>query len=304
LSSSASTICVGGNVTINATGVNTYTWNTGAITSNINVAPIINTTYSVNGTDLNGCQTSSVISVGVNPNPIVLLSATTPSICVGGLSTLSGSGALTYSWSTGETSTSISVSPSVSATYSLTGYNSFGCSSDTFITVISYLNPTINIGPDLAIELGGNYQFNPIQTGAISYTWTSSDYLNSTNILNPITTPLSDITYILNVTSVNGCVASDTIFVKLLNDLIITNYMSPNGDGDNDTWNINYPLMVKDYSVDIINSHNQTIYHKDNNYKNEFDGTFDEKYLPDGVYYYFIRSGNKLMYKGSITLTR
>ena len=202
------------------------------------------------------------------------------------------------------TSTSISVSPSVSTTYSLTGYNSFGCSSDTFITIISYLNPTINIGPDLAIELGGDYQFNPIQTGAVTYTWTSGDYLNSTNIINPITTPLSDITYILNVTSVNGCVASDTIFIKLLNDLIITNYMSPNGDGDNDTWNINYPLMVKDYSVDIINSHNQTIYHKDNNYKNEFDGIFNEKYLPDGVYYYFIRSGNKVMYKGSITLTR
>jgi gliding motility-associated-like protein len=300
---SNSTICIGGNVIINATGVNSYTWNTGVINSSINVTPIVNTTYSVIGTDINGCETSTVISIGVNPNPVVLLSASSSSICFAGLSKLSASGALSYSWSTGETSSSISVSPTVNTTYSLTGFNSFGCSSETLITIFSYSNPIINIGPDVTIELGGNYQFNPIQSGAVNYTWIG-DYLNSNSIINPITTPLNDITYILNVTSVNGCSASDTIFVKVLNDLIITNYMSPNGDGDNDTWNINHPLIIKEYSVDIINSQSQTIYHKDNNYKNDFDGTFNEKYLPDGIYYYFIRNGKTVMYKGSITLER
>ena len=110
--------------------------------------------------------------------------------------------------------------------------------------------------------------------------------------------------YILTATSINGCTVSDTVFVKVLANLIIANYMSPNGDGVNDTWKLNVPLLIKNYSVDIIDSYNQKVYHKDDNYNNEFDGTFNGQNLPDGVYYYFIKDNSTLIYKGSITLTR
>ena len=128
--------------------------------------------------------------------------------------------------------------------------------------------------------------------------------MNSTTIINPTTTPLNTITYTLTVTSINGCTGSDTITVKVLFDLKIANYMSPNGDGVNDTWKISNPYLIKDYSIDIIDSYGKSVYTKENNYNNEFDGTMNKQNLPDGVYYYFIRDKSEVIFKGSITITR
>jgi hypothetical protein len=80
--------------------------------------------------------------------------------------------------------------------------------------------------------------------------------------------------------------------------------MSPNGDGVNDTWQLNVPDLIKDYSVDIIDSYGQKVYSKSDHYNNDFDGKLGGKDLPDGVYYYFIKDGNTVKYKGSITLTK
>jgi hypothetical protein len=174
-------ICFGESFTLTPSGASTYTYSSGTSV----ISPTTTTNYTVTGTSALGCvDTVGVVStVTVNPNPIISLSASSLSICVGGISTLTTSGALSYIWSTGETSGSISVSPIINTTYSVTGFNSFGCSSDTSITIQSFSNPIINIGADIDIELGGNYQFNPIQFGAVSYSWVGSDYLNSTSMI-------------------------------------------------------------------------------------------------------------------------
>jgi gliding motility-associated-like protein len=305
LSSSNASVCVGFNSVLTASGVNTYTWSTGLNTPSISVSPTVSTTYSVNGTDINGCvATNTTISVGINPSPTVTAVASSTGICLGALADLTASGASSYVWSTGSLISTISVSPLVNTTYTVTGTNSFGCSSDAIITITAYATPTLTIGPDIEVALGSSYEFNPTQSGSSTYSWTPSDYLNSTTIINATTTPLNDIMYILTATSINGCTVSDTVFVKVLANLIIANYMSPNGDGVNDTWKLNVPLLIKNYSVDIIDSYNQKVYHKDDNYNNEFDGTLNGQNLPDGVYYYFIKDNSTLIYKGSITLTR
>lgn len=59
-------LCVGQTATISASGANTYTWNTGMNGISITVSPTTSTTYSVNGTDLNGCKNSSTITQSVN----------------------------------------------------------------------------------------------------------------------------------------------------------------------------------------------------------------------------------------------
>jgi gliding motility-associated-like protein len=305
LSSSNASVCVGFNSVLTASGVNTYTWSTGVNTPSISVSPTVSTTYSVNGTDINGCvATNTTISVGINPNPTVTAVASNTGVCLGALADLTASGASSYVWSTGSLTSTTTVSPLVNTTYTVTGTNSFGCSSDAVITITAYATPTLTIGPDIEVAIGSSYEFNPTQSGASTYSWTPSDYLNSTTIINATTTPLNDIMYILTATSINGCTVSDTVFVKVLANLIIANYMSPNGDGVNDTWKLNVPLLIKNYSVDIIDSYNQKVYHKDDNYNNEFDGTFNGQNLPDGVYYYFIKDNSTLIYKGSITLTR
>ncbi len=65
--SGTSTICLGNTTTLTASGANTYTWNTSASTPVIAVSPTTNTTYSVTGTDVNGCSDVNSLSIVVSP---------------------------------------------------------------------------------------------------------------------------------------------------------------------------------------------------------------------------------------------
>lgn len=64
--SSNSLLCVGQSATLTATGANTFTWSTTENGSNIIVSPTVTTTYSVIGTDANGCSNSSTITQSVS----------------------------------------------------------------------------------------------------------------------------------------------------------------------------------------------------------------------------------------------
>ncbi len=304
IGSPSTSVCAGSSATLVASGVNTYTWSTGSNNASLIITPAITTTYSVNGTDLNGCAASGSITIGINATPTVSAVASSTGICAGFSATLSAAGASTYVWSNGSTGPSITVNPSGTATYSVAGTNAAGCVSGATVEVTVYASPVVSIGADAELASATGYQLNPSQSGAVSYTWSPATYLSNTSILNPVTTPESDITYILTVSSANGCTASDTVMIRVLSELIIANYMSPNGDGQNDTWKVSVPGLIKDYSVTIIDSYGKTVFSTGSNYNNEFDGKLGGKDLPDGAYYYFIKDGNAIKYKGSITLTK
>ncbi len=306
LTSSTPSVCSGFSAILIASGLTTYTWSTGGTGSVLSVNPTLPTTYSVNATNTFGCVTSGNISIGILPPSLITINSSALASCSGAPVTLNASGALTYTWNTGAQTTSISVAPAVATTYTVTGNNGSGCVTSKTFTVPIGVNPTINAGADAEVKIGDSYQLNPTQTGATSYTWSPADFLSSTIIINPTSTPLNDVTYVLTASSANGCFASDTIKIKVnvIVDLVIANYMSPNADGNNDTWNVNAPALIKNYSVEIIDSYGQTVYSKADNYNNEFDGKKSGQYLPDGVYYYFIKEGSVVNYKGSITLTK
>jgi gliding motility-associated-like protein len=87
-------------------------------------------------------------------------------------------------------------------------------------------------------------------------------------------------------------------------DLLISNYVSPNNDGQNDTWKINNPELVKDFSLLITDQWGNVVYQKAGNYLNEWDGTQNGNNLSDGVYYYTFSSGGAVKFRGSITLIK
>ncbi len=64
--SNLSLICIGQTASLTASGANTYTWNTASNNSIIAVSPTITTTYTINGTDANGCINASVITQSVS----------------------------------------------------------------------------------------------------------------------------------------------------------------------------------------------------------------------------------------------
>jgi hypothetical protein len=116
-------VCYGGSTNLSPTGANTYTYLSGGPV----VSPTVGTTYSVIGTGTNGCISTPPATVYISVFPTLNLTASTNSmICTGQSVTLSVTGANSYIWSNGIFGPAIIVTPTVTTTYSVTGYAS-GC---------------------------------------------------------------------------------------------------------------------------------------------------------------------------------
>jgi hypothetical protein len=163
-------ICTGSIYTLLPSGANTYTYSSGSAL----VSPATTTNYSITGKSLQGCLASNtaVATVSVLSRPV--LTANSGSICVGSTFTLNGSGASTYTYSSG----SNLVSPAVSTNYSVTGTGTNGCvSSNTAVAAISvYTNPVVSVAGGTICN-GNSFLLNP--SGAVSYTYSSGAFFVS-----------------------------------------------------------------------------------------------------------------------------
>ncbi len=64
--SSSSVICSGSSATLTATGASSYTWSTGGNAAGITVSPAVTTTYTVAGTNANGCSATAALTQSVS----------------------------------------------------------------------------------------------------------------------------------------------------------------------------------------------------------------------------------------------
>ncbi|MGV3509577.1 MAG: PKD domain-containing protein, partial [Sphingobacteriaceae bacterium] len=187
-------------------------------------------------------------------------------------------------------------------TVKLTIQTDKGCVQSFSSTV--YSEPTLNAGEDITILIGGEKSLDAIAKGArLKYKWVPSIGLDNDSIPNPIASPMQDTKYTLTVTSNGGCAISDEVFVKVV-DPDIPNAFSPNGDGINDKWAIKYLETYVHAKVQIYNRYGQAVFLSDR-YVSPWDGTYNGKEIPVGVYYYMIEpnNGRKNM-AGSVTIVR
>ncbi|MCC6370909.1 MAG: T9SS type A sorting domain-containing protein [Bacteroidia bacterium] len=133
ISANTQFVCSGAPATLIANGAQNYVWNTGAGTSTIQVFPSSSTVYSVTGS-IGNCSNSAVYSLSVNPVPTLSVSGVLPVLCVGESATLSVSGAVNYTWSSGATTPTLSISPLVTSTINVTGEDANGCSATAIVT--------------------------------------------------------------------------------------------------------------------------------------------------------------------------
>jgi alpha-tubulin suppressor-like RCC1 family protein len=136
-----STICSGATTTLSQAGLTNCVWSPGAATtSSVNVSPTITTTYTVSGTNSNGCTGNAIITVTVNPLPVVSAIATPATISNGDSSLLTQNGLVNFTWSPGGYTTSpIYVSPTTTTTYTLSGVDSQGCTGNA-VVIINVIN--------------------------------------------------------------------------------------------------------------------------------------------------------------------
>ena len=183
---------------------------------------------------------------------------------------------------------------SVAGKFSYLYRNNFGCNSDTItkpFTVYPY--PYVNAGPDRFVLEGGQIQLESISYGHdLQYAWTPVQYLNNSSIPNPVVkSPATDMTYRLTVTARGGCISADEVLVKLLKFPIIPNTFTPNNDGINDTWRIDYLNSYPDNRVQVF-TRSGTVVFESKGYNKPWDGTFKGKPLPFDTYYYIIEPGS------------
>jgi hypothetical protein len=137
-------ICFGTSITLTASGGLTYLWN-GGIVDGQSFTPNQTATYSVTGTDVNGCSNTATKTIVVNALPVITASVIPNSgtVCLGDNITLSGNGGVSYVW-TGGVTNAVAFAVTQSGTYTVTGTDINGCSATASKTVI--VNALPNIG--------------------------------------------------------------------------------------------------------------------------------------------------------------
>jgi Ice-binding-like/Secretion system C-terminal sorting domain len=198
-------ICTGQSTDLCAlAGLSSYLWSTGETTDCITVSAA--GSYGLTITDANGCSSICSKVVGVNPLPICTITGD-ELICMGQSTELCAPAGLSgYLWSTGETTSCITVS--AAGNYGLTITDANGCSST--CSIIVTVNP-----PPICTITGNNIicdgQSAELCTppGAASYLW------NTGATTNCISTNLAG-SYSVTITYVGGCssVCSETVVVN------------------------------------------------------------------------------------------
>lgn len=196
---SLTTICQGQTSNITAGGAITYTWNTGSNNVVIAVSPTVNSSYTVTGSDANGCTKSAVASITVNPLPTINIVSSPTAICVGQTGTLTANGASTYSWNTGSTSAAIAVSPTISTAYTVVGTSSLSCSRTVTASLTVNNLPVVSITPAFTIICTGQTSILNA-SGAATYSWNTGATSSGINA-----SPLTNSAYTVTGTNSNGC---------------------------------------------------------------------------------------------------
>ena len=142
-----------------------------------------------------------------------------------------------------------------------------------------------------------------------SYNWSPSASLSSTSIYNPIAKPSQTQSYSVRVTNVYGSSTTLSITVEVMEDfkVVATNLLTPNGDGQNDKWEIENLSSYPNNQLFIMDRSGRVIYLK-KDYANDWDGLYNGAPLPSDTYYFLLTfdsaSGITVSKRGYITITK
>jgi hypothetical protein len=201
ISVNSGTICLGNFFIMAPGGAITYTFSSGSAT----VSPGTNTVYTVTGTGPGGCLAAipALANVTVFPNTLPVISVAGGTICKGGSFTLSPTGGVSYTFSSG----SNIVSPPGTSSFSVTGTGTNGCTSSN--TAVATVIVNSSLGPTITVNSGsvcpGN-SFAIIAAGAANFTVISA---------SAIVYPSSSTVYAVIGQATNGCVSSNTAYCNV-----------------------------------------------------------------------------------------
>lgn len=205
------TICNASPVTLAGAGALSYAWDN-AVTNATPFFPGSTATYTVIGTDVNGCQNQDQVIVNVLPQPIVsagldqTICDGTPIILNASTTSATPTAVTGFQWSNNVPNNTQYV-PTNSATLTVTATGANGCQNQDQMIVTVLALPTVNAGQDITVCAGLSATLNA--SGAVSYAWNNGVtqgipfYPNATQ------------TYTVVGTGANGCTNNDQLLVTV-----------------------------------------------------------------------------------------
>lgn len=304
----------------NAPAQLSFTW-TNSAGDTIHVALITNGTdqvnnlapgtYTVTINDTLGCFSYTNTVEVTEPAPYVAEYSTTPETCedsngVALVTNVSGN-TPPYSYTWAPVGGSGAMASNLAAgTYTLTITDANGCEKVETVVVSGIASPTADFSNNPTAALLGvpvTFTDSSLANGdtIVSWYW---DFADGTidSVQNPVHAFSDTGTYpvMLVVTNTQGC--TDTIIIEMIviTEIVVPNVFTPNGDGFNDNFVIQYLAeLYPNSKLYIYNRWGKRIY-KSENYQNDWDG---EKHS-EGTYFYTLFVSDGTEKKGTITLLR
>ena len=213
--SSNATVCPAGSATLTASGAISYTWSpSGSLSSSggstVIASPAATTTYTVTGSDANGCSGTNTVQVSIVSGPVVTTSSNA-TICASTNTILTAVGAVSYTWSpagslSSANGASVTASPTVLTIYTVTGTNATGCTGTASVSVSVVNNPSLSVvGSTLCAASSATLT----ASGATFYTWSPSASLSSANGASVTASPSVTTTY--TITGLTGACTGSAI---------------------------------------------------------------------------------------------
>jgi gliding motility-associated-like protein len=298
-----SLICTNKSVQLNTIGAVNYSWTPSTGLSNPTISnpiasPSVTTTYIVTGANANGCTAKDTVTVALKPpanfaiNPAIGACNNTPV-------QLNAGGGDTYLWSPAALLNNPAIKNPVAnissnTTFTVTITDTVCQTSIDLTTAVSVLpSPNVQITEPQDIDCN-TPAAQLIASGAQRYNWFPSIGLNNSNISNPIVSIDTSTTYIVKGTDNNGCIAYDTVTVKVTRNgslvFDMANAFTPNNDGHNDCFGLGrFAGLVQSLQLSVYNRWGQRVFYTTNP-NTCWDGTLKGKLQDSGGYIYLLKA--------------
>lgn len=219
--SSDTSLCIGNDVTLSATGGGSYIWDPPTFLNNPTsptplCTPTTTTTYSIEITSPDGCIMNDTVVVSVYFDPPIPVMPDTVSMCLNSPTLIQVSGGESYVWSPDYeintlTGNQVIVNPIDDFTYYCDFFNACGSATDSVFVDVVF--PDIFAGNDTTICPG-----DPAflwASGGLSYTWTPINTIINPNLQNVTVFPLDTTRYIVTGMDQFGCTDTASVLVSV-----------------------------------------------------------------------------------------
>lgn len=256
-----------------------------------------NTSLTVSYQGATGCSDNEIKGITIVSGVQPTITGSDTSSCPDEEVTISVAGTfVSLLWSNQATGNSTSVPP---GTYTVNTVDANGCESEGQIIIAEKEAPELIATADPStIGIGASAQLNA--SGAVTYSWSPAETLDNPVIASPVATPVQTTPYTVTGTSADGCEGSVQVVVTVGGVASFPPAFSPNGDGQNDFWNVRAESNP-DCSLSIFDGRGRRIFE---NSGENWDGTYQGQVVPDGTYYFVYGcpdqkpvTGNVLVFK-------